>query len=140
VVPGATRRCSPRLRSPSPPISTNREGHGTPEDVGAKVGRRAVSRTPGDGDAEGARQYIDALPYSTGKVGIFRHLLRRPQTFLVGCSTTGLTLRLECWGASGQAKEELTAKQPTAIDLTANLSCPLLGLFGNDDQAPLQLR
>jgi len=35
------------------------------------------------------------------------------------------------------AKEELTPKQPVApIDLTADLSCPLLGLFGNDDQAP----
>ena len=35
------------------------------------------------------------------------------------------------------AKEELNAKTPVApIDLTKDLSCPLLGLFGNDDRAP----
>jgi carboxymethylenebutenolidase len=35
------------------------------------------------------------------------------------------------------AKQDLTASQPVApIDYTSNLSCPLLGLFGNEDQAP----
>jgi len=35
------------------------------------------------------------------------------------------------------AKEELNAKKPVApIDMTKDLSCPLLGLFGNDDRAP----
>lgn len=33
--------------------------------------------------------------------------------------------------------EELTPKQPVApIDYTADLDCPVLGLFGNDDHAP----
>jgi carboxymethylenebutenolidase len=35
------------------------------------------------------------------------------------------------------AKEELTPKQPVApIDYTKNLSCPLLGLFGDEDHTP----
>ena len=35
------------------------------------------------------------------------------------------------------SEEELTEKQPTAlIEFTKNLSCPLLGLFGNEDRAP----
>ena len=35
------------------------------------------------------------------------------------------------------SQEELTPKQPTApIEFTKNLSCPLLGLFGNEDRAP----
>ena len=34
-------------------------------------------------------------------------------------------------------KEELNAKTPVApIDMTKDLCCPLLGLFGNDDRAP----
>ncbi len=34
-------------------------------------------------------------------------------------------------------KDELTEKQPVApIELTKNLACPLLGLFGNEDRAP----
>jgi carboxymethylenebutenolidase len=35
------------------------------------------------------------------------------------------------------AKEELNAKTPTSpIELTQSLSCPLLGIFGNEDRAP----
>ena len=35
------------------------------------------------------------------------------------------------------SKEELNPKQPVApIDFTKNLSCPLLGLFGNEDRSP----
>jgi carboxymethylenebutenolidase len=34
-------------------------------------------------------------------------------------------------------KEDLTPKQPVApIDYKKDLSCPLLGLFGNDDKNP----
>ena len=35
------------------------------------------------------------------------------------------------------SKEELNAKTPVApIDMTKDLCCPLLGMFGNDDRAP----
>ena len=35
------------------------------------------------------------------------------------------------------APGSLTEKQPVApIDYTGDLSCPVLGLFGNDDQSP----
>ena len=35
------------------------------------------------------------------------------------------------------SKDDLNPKQPVApIDYTSNLSCPILGLFGNDDPAP----
>jgi carboxymethylenebutenolidase len=35
------------------------------------------------------------------------------------------------------SQEELTPLQPVApIDYTKDLSCPLLGLFGNEDQSP----
>ena len=35
------------------------------------------------------------------------------------------------------SKEELTPKRPVApIDYTKDLSCPLLGLFGEEDQNP----
>jgi hypothetical protein len=34
-------------------------------------------------------------------------------------------------------KEELNAKTPVApVEMTKDLSCPLLGIFGNDDRAP----
>ena len=35
------------------------------------------------------------------------------------------------------SKDELTAKQPVApIDYTKDLSCSMIGLFGNDDKSP----
>ena len=35
------------------------------------------------------------------------------------------------------APDKLTEQQPVSpIDLTEGLSCPMLGLFGNDDQSP----
>ena len=55
-----------------------REGHGTPEDVAAKV--RAAGGVPDDqmvGDVEGSLRYLRALPNCSGKVGCLRHLFRR---------------------------------------------------------------
>lgn len=117
----------------------SREGHGTPEDVAAKV--RAAGGVPDDqvvGDAEGARRFLDSLPYSTGKVGIFGTCSGGRQATLVACRTTGFDAAIDCWGGRVvMSKEELNPKNPVApIDYTANLSCPILGLFGNDDQAP----
>ena len=50
----------------------SRDGHGTPEDVAAKV--RAAGGVPDDqmvGDVEGSLRYLRALPTSSGKVGCF---------------------------------------------------------------------
>ncbi len=49
-----------------------RDGHGTPEDVAAKV--RAAGGVPDAqmlGDVEGALRYLRALPNCSGKVGCF---------------------------------------------------------------------
>jgi carboxymethylenebutenolidase len=45
---------------------------------------------------------------------------------------------VECWGGGVVMKqEELTPKRPVApIDYTKDLSCPMIGLFGNDDKSP----
>jgi carboxymethylenebutenolidase len=135
----ATRRFAHHGYVTISPNLYSREGHGTPEDVAAKV--RAAGGVPDDqvvGDAEGARRFLDALPYSTGKVGVFGTCSGGRQTFLVACRTTGFDAAIDCWGGRVvMAKEELNPKQPVApIDYTANLSCPLLGLFGEEDSAP----
>src|ERR671925_881143 len=49
-----------------------RAGHGTPDDVAAKVrGEGGISDDQAVGDLAGALQYIRALPYSNKKVGVF---------------------------------------------------------------------
>ena len=116
-----------------------RDGHGTPEDVAAKV--RGAGGVPDDqvvGDMAGAAQYLRSLPTSSGKVGIFGTCSGGRQTFLTACRTKSFDAAVECWGGRVvMGKDDLTPKQPVApIDYTKDLSCPLIGVFGNDDKSP----
>ena len=49
-----------------------------------------------------------------------------------------LDCAVDCWGGNVTSPPAtLNEHQPEApIDMTADLSCPLLGLFGNDDPNP----
>ena len=116
-----------------------RAGDGNPDDVAAKV--RAEGGVPDAqvvGDTEGAVQWLRAQPWLNGKVGVFGTCSGGRQTFLFACHTKSIDAAADLWGGRVvMSKEELTAKQPTPpIEFTRNLSCPLLGLFGNEDRAP----
>jgi carboxymethylenebutenolidase len=116
-----------------------REGHGSPEDVAAKV--RAAGGCPDDqvmGDLEGAMRFLRSLPYVNGKVGVFGTCSGGRQAFLAACRVHGFDAAVDCWGGRVvMSGEELTPKQPVApIDYTKDLSCPLLGLFGEEDKGP----
>src|SRR4030042_90217 len=58
--------------------------------------------------------------------------------YLYARRTPGFSAIVDCWGGRVvMTPEELTPKQPVApVDYTADLSCPVLGIFGNDDQSP----
>jgi carboxymethylenebutenolidase len=116
-----------------------RDGHGTPEDVGAKV--RADGGVADDrvlGDIDGTIRMLRSLPYATGKVGVFGTCSGGRHGFLAGCRLEGIDAVVECWGGNVvQKPEDLNAKRPVApIDYTKDLSAPLLGIFGNDDRSP----
>jgi carboxymethylenebutenolidase len=116
-----------------------RAGHGTPEDVGAKV--RAAGGVPDDqavGDLEGAMRYLRSLPYLNGKVGIFGTCSGGRHAFLTACRVAGLDAVVDCWGGRVvMGPNELTPNQPVApIDYTENLTAPLLGIFGEEDRSP----
>jgi carboxymethylenebutenolidase len=116
-----------------------RAGHGSPEDVTAKV--RAAGGVPDDqvvGDLAGALRYLQALPYCTGKVAIFGTCSGGRHAYLAACRTPGYAAVLDLWGGRVVVPpDELTPKQPVApIDYTKDLACPLLGLFGEEDQRP----
>jgi len=116
-----------------------RLGHGSPEDVAAKA--RAGGGVPDDqvvGDVDGARKYLGALPTCNGKIGVFGTCSGGRHAFLVACRTKGFNAAVECWGGRVvMTKQELSPNCPVApIDYTKDLSCPLLGLFGEEDQFP----
>lgn len=116
-----------------------RFGHGSPEEMAAAA--RAEGGVPDDsviGDSEEALNYLRSLPYSNGKVGIIGTCSGGRHTFLVACRVNGFDAAVDCWGGNVvQPANRLTPQQPVApLDYTRDLSCPLLGLFGNDDQSP----
>ena len=116
-----------------------REGQGHPDDVAAKV--RAEGGIPDAqamGDTQGAVKWLRSQPWINGKVGMFGSCSAGRQTFLYACQHKDIDCAVELWGGRVvMAKEDLNPKMPVApIDLTAGLSCPLLGIFGNEDKAP----
>lgn len=117
----------------------HRFGHGTPEEVAAMA--RGKGGVPDDvvvGDCEAAMRYLKSLPNSNGKVGIIGTCSGGRHAILVAGRVSGFSAAVDCWGGRVVvSKEELTPQTPVQVlDYVKNLSCPLLGIFGNDDQNP----
>jgi carboxymethylenebutenolidase len=116
-----------------------RVGHGTPEDVAAKVrGDGGIADDQAVGDLAGAMQYVRALPYSNGKAGVFGTCSGGRHAYLAACRAPGFDAVVDCWGGRVvMHPDQLTEKSPVSpLDYTRDLSCPILGLFGNEDKNP----
>ena len=119
-----------------------REGGGSdgnPDDVAAKVrADGGIADSQMVGDTAAAVQWMRAQPNLNGKVGLFGSCSGGRHAFIYACQKKDVDACIDLWGGRVvMGKEELNAKTPTApIDMTKELACPLLGLFGNDDRAP----
>ena len=116
-----------------------RAGHGSPEDVAAKI--RAAGGVPDDqvvGDLAEAARILRALPTSNGKVGIFGTCSGGRHAVLTASREPIFDAVIDCWGGRVVMKpEELSPQQPVApLDYTKDLVAPLLGLFGAEDFGP----
>lgn len=116
-----------------------RTGHGPPDDVAARV--RAEGDVPDEqvvGDAEGCIDFLRALPSCNGKVGLMGTCSGGRHAYIVACRSDRVDAVVDCWGGRVvMAPEDLDDTYPVApIDLTEQLDCPLLGLFGTEDRAP----
>jgi len=117
----------------------SRFGHGTPEEVSARArGRGGVPDDSVVGDCATALQWLKSLPNCSGKVGVIGGCSGGRHAFLVACRVKGFTAVVDCWGGRViMSREELTPQTPVSpIEYIENLTIPLLGLFGNDDQNP----
>ena len=135
----ATRRFSQHGYIAICPDIYCRFGHGTPDEISAKV--RNEGGVPDEsvvGDCESAIEYIKNQPNSSNKVGVIGTCSGGRHAFLLACQASGVDAAVDCWGGRvAVSKEELTSSQPVApIDYTEKLDCPLLGIFGNDDHNP----
>ncbi len=116
-----------------------RVGPGEIDDVVAAV--RAEGGTPDAqflGDFEGAMSHLRALPYHNGKIGCIGFCSGGRQSYIAACKASNLDAAVDCWGGRVVTKaEDITERQPVApFDMTSDMSAPLLGIFGNDDQSP----
>jgi len=77
------------------------------------------------------------LPYLNGKVGVIGYCSGGRQSFLAAASLP-LDAAVDCYGAFvvGTPPEGMPLKVGPIVHLANDLSCPLLGLFGADDQHP----
>ncbi len=116
-----------------------RAGHGTPEDVTAKVrADGGVADEQVMGDLAGALRYLSSQAYSSGKVGVWGTCSGGRHAYLAACRVPGFDCVIDCWGGRVvMAESDLNEKFPVApIDYTKDLSIPLLGIFGADDRSP----
>ena len=135
----ATRKFAHHGYATISPDLYHRVGHGTPEDVAAKA--RSLGGVPDDqavGDLAGAMHFLRGQPYSSGKVGIFGTCSGGRHAYLAACRAPGFDAVLDLWGGRVvMTPDQLTEKSPVApIDYTPDLPCPILGLFGEEDQSP----
>jgi carboxymethylenebutenolidase len=117
----------------------HRDAPGASPDDAAAVAR-AQGGVPDErlvGDVAGAADYLRALEGSNGKVGVIGYCSGGRQSFLAACSLP-LDAAVDCYGAFivGTPPEGMPLKAGPIVDLAPSLSCPLLGLFGADDQYP----
>jgi carboxymethylenebutenolidase len=89
-------------------------------------------------DCAAALAWLKALPSSNGRVGIIGTCSGGRHALLAASRVAGFDAVADLWGGGVvAAQEELSPTRPVApIDYTADLTAPLLGLFGNDDNIP----
>ncbi len=117
----------------------HREAPGAaPDDAAAAA--RAQGGVPDErllGDVAGAAAHLRGLSNSNGKVGVIGYCSGGRQSVLAACSLD-LDAAVDCYGAF--VLDEPPQGRPASLtpigDRVADLRCPLLGLFGDDDQHP----
>jgi carboxymethylenebutenolidase len=89
------------------------------------------------GDVAGAVGHLKSLPTANGKAGVIGYCSGGRQAFLAAVSLP-LDAAVDCYGAfvTGAPPEGYPVKVAPLVDRTPELSCPLLGLFGEQDSYP----
>lgn len=117
-----------------------RFGHGKPDDITAKMrAAGGVSDDSAVGDLMGAMRFLRGLPTTNDKVGIIGTCSAGRHAYLTAGRNPGaFDAVADLWGGRVvMSPEDLNDNCPVApLDYTKDLTAPVLGLFGNDDQNP----
>jgi carboxymethylenebutenolidase len=117
----------------------SREAPGAPPDDASAI-VRALGGVPDErlvGDVKAGTELLKSLEYSNGRVATIGYCSGGRQSFLAACRLP-LDAAVDCYGAFvvGTPPEGSGLKIGPIVHLAKDLSCPLLGLFGADDQYP----
>ena len=116
-----------------------RQGLGVDPDDAAAATREAggIPDTQFVGDAKVAIEVLRALPNANKKVGVIGYCSGGRHSFLTAVSLP-VDAAVDCYGAfvTGTVPDGFPLKVTPLVDRARDLACPLLGLFGNDDQFP----
>ena len=110
----------------------------SPDDAAAAV--RAKGGVPDErllGDLAGSAGYLRALPTNNGRVAVIGYCSGGRQSVLAACNLD-LDAAIDCYGAFvlTPPPKEIPVTVSTIENQLPHLRCPLLGLFGLDDQFP----
>jgi len=116
-----------------------RFGHGAPDDVAAMV--RNAGGVPDEtvvGDIDASIRFLKAQPNTNGKTGLWGTCSGGRHGYLAACKLDNVDAICDLWGGGVvMSADQLTPARPVApIDFTADLTAPVLGIFGNDDGSP----
>jgi carboxymethylenebutenolidase len=133
-----TRRFAARGYAALMPNLHYRDAPGaSPDDAAAAC--RANGGVPDErlvGDVGAAVSHLKSLDGANGKVGTIGYCSGGRQSFLAAC-TLPLDAAVDCYGAAiVRVPEGLPFTMTPLVGLAGGLSCPLLGLFGEEDKYP----
>ena len=123
----------------------------SPEEAGADAFRglqegRAVVGQPDAqamGDIEAAAGWLKARSTSTGTVGCIGFCSGGRLAYLAAARVPSLAAAVDCWGGAVTPSPRWPtndAHPAVPIDLTPQIHCPVLGIFGNEDMFPTPQR
>ena len=87
-------------------------------------------------DLEGAAIYLKNQPDSNGKVGNIGFCSGGRYVLVSACNSANLDAAIDSAGGFIIEDEQTPQRPVSPIDMVPNLSCPLLGLFGEEDANP----
>lgn len=85
-------------------------------------------------DVNAAMDHAKSLPEIDGaRLGITGYCMGGRVTYLMAARSDAFKAAVDCWGGNCMVP---WGEGPTPFDLTGDISCPVLGLFGEDDPNP----
>ncbi|GLW08824.1 carboxymethylenebutenolidase [Microtetraspora sp. NBRC 13810] len=117
----------------------SREGAGVAPDDQAAAARAKGGIPDGQlvGDVAEAAAYLNSLDHANGRIGVIGYCSGGRQAFLAATSLR-IDAAVDCYGAFvvNDPPAEFPMKVKSLLGRAPDLSCPLLGLFGEEDSFP----